>query len=292
MSALAVFGWVVAACAVPALSLEVPPLKGRVNDYAQMLSPAAEEKLETALQQFEAAEAVQIVVLTMPALQGEALEDFSIRVADTWKIGRKELDSGALLLVFKADRRLRIEVGYGLEGRLTDAVAGRIIRTVIVPEFRQGRFEQGIVGGVNAMMAAVHGEFPGAASDRNGPTRISGGEQAAFYFILLFFILGSVGRFSRLLGTAAGGLLLPVFAASFLSVGWPMLLAVIPFGLFFGFLIATVFQAKSGGGGPFGGFTYGGRHRGGGGFGGFGGGGGGFSGGGGGFGGGGASGSW
>ena len=127
------------------------------------MSPATEHLLEATLQRFEEAESTQIVVLTIPSLAGDALEDFSIRVAEQWKIGRKGRDNGAILVVAKAERKLRIEVGYGLEGRLTDAVSGRIIRTVIVPEFKAGRFEQGIINGVNAMIQAVQGEFRGRA---------------------------------------------------------------------------------------------------------------------------------
>jgi len=115
------------------------------------------------------------VVLIVPSLEGDALEDFSMRVAEQWKIGHKGLDNGAILLISKADRKVRIEVGYGLEGRLTDLAAGRIIREAILPAFRAGRFDQGGER-VQAMIDSVRGEFK--ADDRRGaggldPTTLS-----------------------------------------------------------------------------------------------------------------------
>ena len=284
------FLWLLSSVSV--IALDVPPLKGRVNDYAGMMSPATERLLEATLQRFEEAESTQIVVLTIPTLAGDALEDFSIRVAEQWKIGRKERDDGAILVVAKAERKLRIEVGYGLEGRLTDAVSGRIIRNVIVPEFKAGRFGQGIINGVNAMIQVVQGEFEGVQGGRDAPRADTGAGSAVFFLIVLFFLIRRLGRINRWVGVLSGGVLAPVFGALSLSVGWPYLLLLIPVGLFFGFFVSTLFYASGGAGGFPGGYTHAGRHTGGfgGGFGG--GGGGGFSGGGGGFGGGGASGGW
>ncbi|MGA8019620.1 MAG: TPM domain-containing protein [Desulfobacterales bacterium] len=275
---------------VSGLALDVPPLKGRVNDYAGMMSPATARLLEATLQRFEEAESTQIVVLTIPTLAGDPLEDFSIRVAEQWKIGRKGRDNGAILVVAKTERKLRIEVGYGLEGRLTDAVSGRIIRNVIVPEFKAGRFEQGIISGVNAIIQVVQGEFEGGQGGRDAPRPDTGAGSAVFFFIVLFLLIGRLGRINRGIGALAGGLLAPVFGALSFSIGWPYLLLLIPVGLFFGFFVSSLFYASGGGGGFPGGYTHGGRHTGG--FGGGFGGGGGFSGGGGGFGGGGASGGW
>ena len=282
-----VFAFLWLLSSVSGFALDVPPLKGRVNDYAGMMSPATERLLEATLQRFEEAESTQIVVLTIPTLAGDALEDFSIRVAEQWKIGRKERDNGAILVVAKAERKLRIEVGYGLEGRLTDAVSGRIIRNVIVPEFKAGRFEQGIINGVNAMIQVVQGEFEGVQGGRDAPRPDTGAGSAVFFLIVLFFLIGRLGRINRWVGVLAGGMLAPVFGALSFSIGWPYLLLLIPVGLFFGFFVSTLFYTSAGGGGFPGGYTHGGRHTGG-----FGGGGGGFSGGGGGFGGGGASGGW
>ena len=126
---------------LPVAALDVPALQGRVNDYAGMLAPATERHLDAALQDLERSDSTQIVVLTIASLEGDSLEDFSIRVAEQWRIGHKGLDNGAILLIAKADRKLRIEVGYGLEGRLTDLMAGRIIANVIVPYFKNGQID-------------------------------------------------------------------------------------------------------------------------------------------------------
>ncbi len=158
--------WIIVAAALcaaaparTASALDVPPLRGRVNDYAGLLSKGVVGQLELVLRDFEQKDSTQIVVLTVPSLEGDGLEEFSLRVAEQWQIGRKGLDNGAIFLVSRADRQVRIEVGYGLEGRLTDLTAGRIIREVVLPEFRAGRFDQGVASGVQAMIDSVRGEF-------------------------------------------------------------------------------------------------------------------------------------
>ena len=153
---------------LPASALNVPALKGRVNDYAHILSPSTITQLDNALGYFEQQESTQIVVLTIPTLAGDSLEDFSIRVAEQWKIGQKGKDNGAILLIAKKERKLRIEVGYGLEGKLTDLTSGRIIRNIILPWFNQGNFNQGVLDGVGAMMQAVKGEFKAQSVSRPG----------------------------------------------------------------------------------------------------------------------------
>lgn len=184
------------------MALEVPALKGRVNDYAQLLSPSTRHQLEGSLKAFEADQSTQIVVLTVPSLEGDSLEEFSIRVAEQWKIGQKDLDNGAILLIARNDRKLRIEVGYGLEGTLTDLTSGRIIRNIITPRFKEGDFDQGIIDGVSAMMAAVKGEFSGTDSTAG---KKSGGfmDSAGFIYMLFifFFIVSRMLRHRRFTGT-------------------------------------------------------------------------------------------
>ncbi|MEJ2095674.1 MAG: YgcG family protein [Deltaproteobacteria bacterium] len=280
----AIFLW--PAAPVAANALEVPALKARVNDYAQMISPATERRLEQSLQDFEASQSTQIAVLTIPSLQGESIENFSIRVAESWKIGQKEKDNGAILVIARKDRKLRIEVGYGLEGRLTDLIAGRIIRQIITPAFREGNYDLGILNGVQAMMSAVEGEFE--AVPAHAPTERTGGFSGFLIPLIVFaFLIIQLGRVARMLGIVAGGVMLPIFSGLFFNSGLLLLLLMIPAGLLAGFvlsLIGAALQSTSRGRGGiyFGGFGGG---SGGGGF-------GGFSGGGGGFGGGGASGSW
>src|SRR5919109_2753449 len=141
-----------------ALALDVPALRGRVNDYAGLISSNKAQELEGRLAQFEKETGHQIAVLTIPSLEGDALEEFSIRVAESWKIGQKGFDNGAILIVAQKDRKLRIEVGYGLEGVLPDAIANRIISEVIVPRFRENDYSGGIEAGVNAILQVTKGE--------------------------------------------------------------------------------------------------------------------------------------
>ena len=142
----------------------VPALQGRVNDYAGLLDAGQREQLEQALAAFERDTTTQIVLLTVPSLEGEDIEGFSMRVAEAWKIGQKSKNNGVLLIVAPNDHKVRIEVGYGLEGPLTDAQSARIIREVIAPAFRDGNFYAGIAGGLNAIMRATRGEFTAPAN--------------------------------------------------------------------------------------------------------------------------------
>jgi uncharacterized protein len=280
-----------------AAALEAPVLKGRVNDTGGMLSPETERRIETLLKELEETDSTQVAVLTVPSLGGDSLEDFSIRVAERWKIGRKGFDNGVILLVARDDRKVRIEVGYGLEGRLTDLTAGRIIRDRIVPEFRAGRFDQGVLNGVAAIAEVVRGEFQAPAQPPSGPAASSLDDLVPFA-VFFIFVVAMLGRISRPLGTAAGGFFMPFLGHMAFAPGLPALLGLGAAGLAAGFVVATIagavqsagpFQPGGRGGGGYGGFPIN-FPRGGGGF--STGGGGGFSGGGGGFGGGGASGSW
>jgi uncharacterized protein len=265
----------------------VPPLKGRVNDYAGMLSSSTKQQLEDILRNLEQTDSTQIVVLTIPSLEGEVLEEFSIKVTDQWKIGQKGFDNGAILLIAQKDRKLRIEVGYGLEGSLTDLTAGRIIGNVIVPQFRAGNFDQGVIDGVQAMIGVVRGEYKALEKSSRGRSRKDKDSSPGFGGLIAFlFLIGMLGRLRRPVGIAAGGVLAPLAAFLFFGFSPIWILLAIPAGLLAGFILSHL-------GSP---LIYGhGYHRsggfGGGGFssGGFG---GGFGGGGGGFGGGGASGGW
>jgi uncharacterized protein len=267
--------------AVQALALDVPRLTGRVNDNAGMLSKEAISRLDAALADFERTDSTQLVVLTIPSLQGEPLEDYAIKVAQAWGIGQKGKDNGVLLLVSKGDRKVRIEVGYGLEGRLTDALTGRIIDHAIVPAFKAGRFDAGIEAGVAAIIEGARGEYQAAPGDG----KASGHDDNAFFGLFILAII---------LSALLSGL--PALArASLLGVALPL------GGALFGQTLAMLGLLCLGGAvlglvGPFL-FSGGSGRRGGGGFyigggGGSSGGGGGFSGGGGSFGGGGSSGSW
>jgi uncharacterized protein len=143
-----------------AWSLEIPlPSDNYVNDYASLLSPEAKERLEQHLRKLGAETTTQIVVATFPSLEDQSLEDFTNRMYEAWKIGQKGKDNGVLLAVFVQERKVRIEVGYGLEGALPDALSGQIIRNEFVPHFRAGNAEKGIESTVIAIEKAVRGEY-------------------------------------------------------------------------------------------------------------------------------------
>lgn len=273
---------------LPLLALEVPPLSARVNDYAAILSPSTITQLEGSLKAFETDQSTQIVVLTIPSLEGEVLEQFSIRVAEQWKIGQKGLDNGAILIIVRNERKLRIEVGYGLEGSLTDLTSGRIIRDVIVPRFKQGNFDQGVIDGVSAMMSAVRGEFSAGdtPSSSQSPDDMQGFE---IMLIAVLFIIGKAFARRKQMAGAVGGVVAPLLGLFMLGAKWLIIAALIPIGIIGG-LIATLFASSRSGRrsgrstgsiGRLGGFGGSGAGFGGG-----------FGGGGGGFGGGGASGGW
>lgn len=137
---------------------DIPALKQRVTDSTATLSSAEEARIESVLRAFEQKKGSQIVVLIVPTTQPEAIEQYAIRVAEAWKVGRKGVDDGAILLVAKNDRKLRIEVGRGLEGILPDAIAKRIIAETISPRFRAGDYSGGILAGVEKMIAVADGE--------------------------------------------------------------------------------------------------------------------------------------
>ena len=212
LAALLCAGWLVFSHQ-PASALEVPKLTGYVNDEAGMISPSTQQALTQMLKSFEQSDSTQIAILTIPTLDGESLEAFSMKVAETWKIGQEGKDNGAILLVSKADRKIRIEVGYGLEGRLTDIQAGSIIDNVITPEFKAGNFDQGFLSGAEAMIQAVRGEYtaPPPRQGQGGSGRGLGLFPVIVMLIIFFSIFGRVfsGRRSR--GSGMGWLLLGMF---------------------------------------------------------------------------------
>lgn len=197
---------------------EIPALKGYVNDYANMISPAARTKLAQELREFERTDSTQIVILTVTSLEGQPIEDYSIRVAEAWKIGHKGKDNGIIFIVAKEERKMRIEIGRGLEGRLTDLTAGRIIDLVVKPRFKRGDFSGGFVAGVAALIDATKGEFQ--ADDARLPEKKK--SLSPLFTILLFGGVGllMVGSFSRVLGGITGAVGLP--AVVYFTVGASM----------------------------------------------------------------------
>jgi uncharacterized protein len=282
---------------VSAYSLDVPRLQGYVNDYAGMISPSAKSRIEEELRAFEQSDSTQIVILTIPSLEGENLEEFSIKVGETWKIGQQGKDNGVLFIVSNRERKIRIEVGRGLEGILTDLMAGRIIDQVIKPRFKQGDFDGGFTAGVSALIDATRGEFQ--AEQRPAQRRQSGFPPFLTFLMFLGIFTLILGSLSRILGGIVGAVGLPAIVNfGLLPIGLPLIIFLALFGFGSGFFLPSLFSSKGsrrGGhrdhsGGFFFGPGIGGYSSGGGGF--SGGGGGSFGGGGGSFGGGGASGGW
>ncbi len=254
----------------------VPPLAGHVTDLTATLTPAQKESLEQTLAAFEARKGSQLAVLLLPTTAPEGIDQYALRVAEQWKIGRAKVDDGAILVVAKDDRTLRLEVGYGLEGALSDIVSKRIISDTIVPRFKQGDYFGGIDAGVAQIIRVVDGEaLPSPPSQRTqGPDDL---RQMFPFLLIVVLVVGGVLRntIGKLAGSVVTGALVGVLAWFLLGA---VLLAVLAG------LVATVVTLLGGGavlrgiggmGGGRGGF-----------------GGGGFRGGGGGFGGGGASGRW
>ncbi|PIQ81790.1 MAG: hypothetical protein COV76_07095 [Candidatus Omnitrophica bacterium CG11_big_fil_rev_8_21_14_0_20_64_10] len=167
-------GW----AAPPAAALEIPEKpRGYVHDGAGLLSPEVRSRLEAALLRYDRQTSNQIAVAIFPSLEEESLEDFSIRLAEAWKVGQAGRDNGVVLLIFQQERLIRIEVGYGLEGALTDAESGLIIHEVIAPRFRQEDYEKGVLAGVSAISEAIQGEFQAAEKPPSGSRRAVRGRE-------------------------------------------------------------------------------------------------------------------
>ena len=214
---IALLGCAIWLFAQTGLALQVPTLEGRVNDRADLLSAAAEQTLTSRLVDYEKSTGHQLAVLTIPTLDGDPVEDFSIRVVEAWKLGKKGKDDGVLVLVVSKDRKMRIEVGYGLEGELTDASAGRIVRDIMAPRFRNGEYEGGIIAAVDAVILKTGGQVAagdaGEAQRLEPPARpvgllgriVSGLFKLAFFglfgFVFLFILL--INRFG---GPRSGGM--------------------------------------------------------------------------------------
>jgi uncharacterized protein len=180
-----------------ALALEVPKLQGRVTDLAGVLTQDQVATLDSKLQNLEATDSTQIAVLVIPSLEGASLEDYTIRVVEAWKLGRKGTDNGALLFISKEDRKLRIEAGYGLEQALTDAASSRIIRNEIAPRFKAGDFYGGIDAGITGIIQTVRGVYQAPPEqEARSSGRNSGGlfKFIVILFFLFLWILQAIGK--------------------------------------------------------------------------------------------------
>ena len=235
--------------------IAVPPLSGRVVDQTGTLSGGDVAALTQTLKDFEARKGSQIAVLIVPTTEGESIEQFSIRVAEAWKIGRKKIDDGALLVVAKNDRHLRIEVGYGLEGALTDVTTKRIIEEEITPKFKAGDFAGGVSAGVNRMIRVIDGEKLPAPTPESkwGPGSGLFGDIDLLNPWILFglYIVGTILRsmLGRLIGAVTTGGVVAVVAWLVAgSLALSIFLAIIAFIFtMFGQTIGSLAGSGSGG---------------------------------------------
>jgi uncharacterized protein len=254
---------------------------GLVNDYAGLLSAESRTTLESELLSFEKETSTQITVVTVPDLGGDSIDNFAVKLFEEWGIGQTGKDNGALLLVSRDDRKLRIEVGYGLEGALTDALSSQIIRNIITPSFKNNDYNTGIVEGTRAMMSATRGEYVAEPTD-SGSGNFN--MDLGWLFFVVFIILRTLALFlartpswwaGGVLGGVTGGLI--GLFAGFLYTGIVALAILIPLGFVIDFYLSRSYKThKAGGAMPWwlmiGSHHGSGRSSGGGGFGGFGGG--------------------
>lgn len=275
-------GWLLLllVCTANALAAaDFPSLTGRVVDAASLLPEDVQQQLEQQLEQHEQETSNQVVVVTLPSLQGYAIDDYGYQLGRHWGIGQAERDNGVLLIVAPNEREVRIEVGYGLEGVLTDAGSHAIIEDVMLPQFRDNHYEAGILQGVNAILGTLQGSYEPVARRPTIDHNI--------LFMLFIFIISIGERFASLFSSrlVSAGVLGGIAGV----IGW-LLLGSLAIGLAMAFFVALFHFFTAGGGGPGSSRGYGNSRSGG--FGSGGGFGGGFGGGGGSFGGGGASGRW
>ncbi len=215
------------ALAATAGAREVPYLTGRVNDLAELLGPETEDRIEQKLAAYEQQTGAQFAILTIDSLEGEVLEEYSLRVAETWALGRAEQDDGLLLLIARDDRKMRLEVGYGLEERLTDLMSGRILNNILRPAFRRGDFEGGIERGVDATLAVLGGAEspPGEEAPASSGSGDLAGAPLLFRLVFFGFFLLVVGMFavSALFSSGCGSWFLWLFLMPFFGT-FPMVL--------------------------------------------------------------------
>lgn len=184
------------------MSQPVPLQDGPVTDKAGLLSPETVKSINAQLLRLEKEDSTQVAVLIIPTLGDSDLEQYSLKVAKTWGVGHQQLDNGVLLFIAVQNRQIRIEVGYGLENALTDLVSGRIIRTFIVPEFREGNFDEGVKNGVEAIVRVVKGEYDAmSAADTDSKDR------AGFFVAALcgLFFIGIIFRKHKKIAIVVGG---------------------------------------------------------------------------------------
>lgn len=210
---------------LPVSALDVPPLTGRVVDLAGVLPVQDAEQLTAQLKAHEEHTGNQVAVLILPSLEGEPLEEYSHRVATTWKLGQKGTDNGALLLIVIKERKLRIEVGYGLEGTLTDLRSSRIIRQEIVPRFKAGDIPGGVRAGTEAILKTIEGTYQAVDEPRGRPALTSGVFEYVVIGIIVGFLAGMILSQGLKRARALLGAVLSFMVAQAASIPWGVVAA-------------------------------------------------------------------
>ena len=219
----------------------VPPLTARVTDLGDVLTPQTEQALELSLAAHEDSTSNQVAVLTVPSLEGESVERYASRVFNAWGLGQAETDNGVLVLIARDEREMRIEVGYGLEGRLTDLRAGRIIRTSFVPSFRDGDYDAGTLAGVGAILGVLDGTYE-PPDDGGGGS----GDGIPWFMRLIFgfshLLLPGVLAFYTLFQPGCGRYVALIFFMAFIGVGG-FIVVPMPYGALVGPLFFLLYVA-------------------------------------------------
>ncbi len=212
-----------AAVLAPVFALKVPKLDGPVVDKAGVLSTADEAIIEDLLLDLERTTSAQAAMLTVPDLEGESIEDYSLQVAEEWQLGQADRDNGILILLALEEKKVRIEVGYGLEGDMTDAKSGFIIREIMLPQFRNGNYAQGLYDGASAVTGVITGSADISAEElaayRKSESRSSSGASIPFNLIvfIIIIVVSSISRIGRRGDRRRGGILPWLFLGSMMG---------------------------------------------------------------------------
>ena len=241
---------------VVAFASDFPEPEGFVNDFANILNPETKQTLEQQLVQLEEDSSIEISVVTAQSLEGTTIDDYAVRLFENWGIGKESEDNGILLLIYPNDRIMRIEVGYGLEPLLTDSKAGRIIRNIITPEFREENYDKGVTEGVTAIIKVVHGEDIDLGEGVPSESKEEGGGLWVLFFIGVIFLsyLSSFlsrskrwwpgGIIGAILGIILGGFMASLLISVLAAVGLAIL------GLIFDFILSKNYKKRKAGGLP------------------------------------------
>lgn len=232
-------------------ALEFPKAEGYVNDFAGILSSETKQTLEEKLVKLEEESTVEIAVVTIKSLEGTTIEDYAVYLFEDWKIGKRGKDNGVLFLIASTEKKLRIEVGYGLEPTLTDSKAGRIIRNTITPQFKKGDYDSGVILGVEEIVKVVQGETVDLGEESPSDSDSKGGPLLAFFIIIVIFLsyLSSFLARSKsfwlggVLGAGLGaGLGLVLFTSLLITVATAVFLGIL--GFLFDYVLSRNYKIR------------------------------------------------